>query len=138
MDLKKHRIFVLLSDGECDEGSNWEAARLAAHHKLSNLIALIDYNKIQSLDKVEEILQLEPFADKWISFGWDVKEIDGHNHEELIEVLDFDISKKEKPTCIIAHTIKGKGVSFMENTVLWHYRSPQGEEYEKALEELGG
>ena len=69
---------------------------------------LVDYNKIQSLGKVEEILQLEPFADKWISFGWDVKEVDGHNHEELIDVLDFDISKKKKPTCIIAHTIKGK------------------------------
>jgi len=138
MDLKKHRVFVLLSDGECDEGTIWEAALFASHYKLSNLIVVVDYNKIQSLGKVEEILQLEPFADKWISFGWDVKEIDGHNHEELIEVLDFDISKKEKPTCIIAHTIKGKGVSFMENTVLWHYRSPQGEEYEKALEELGG
>ncbi len=138
MDLKKHRVVVLLSDGECDEGSNWEAALFAAHHKLSNLIVLVDYNKIQSLGKVEEILQLEPFSDKWISFGWDVKEVDGHNHEELVDVLNFDISKKEKPTCIIAHTIKGKAVSFMENTVLWHYRTPQDEEYEKALEELGG
>ena len=136
MDLKKHRVFVLLSDGECDEGSNWEAALFAAHHKLSNLIVVVDYNKIQSLGKVEEILQLEPFADKWISFGWDVKEVDGHNHGELIDVLDFDISKKKKPTCIIAHTIKGKGVSFMENKVLWHYRFPHEEEYMQAMKEL--
>lgn len=138
MDLKKHRVFVLLSDGECDEGSIWEAALFAAHHKLTNLMVIIDYNKIQSLALVKDTIKLEPFTDKWISFGWDVKETDGHNHEELIDVLDFGISKKEKPTCIIANTIKGKGVSFMENTVLWHYRTPQGEEYEKALEELGG
>jgi len=138
MDLKKHRVFVLLSDGECDEGSNWEAALFAAHHKLSNLTIIIDYNKIQSLAPVKDTVKLEPFRDKWISFGWNVKEVDGHNHEELIDILDFDILKNEKPTCIIAHTIKGKGVSFMENKVLWHYRTPQGEEYEKALEELGG
>ena len=138
MDLKKHRVFVLLSDGECDEGSNWEAALFAAHHRLSNLTVIIDYNKIQSLAPVKDTIQLEPFKDKWISFGWDVKEVDGHKHEELIDVLDLNISKKEKPTCIIAHTVKGKGVSFMENSVLWHYRTPQGVEYEKALEELGG
>ena len=137
-DFKKHRVFVLLSDGECDEGSVWEAVLFAAHHKLSNLIAIIDYNKIQSLAPIKDTIKLEPFRDKWISFGWDVKEVDGHKHEELIDVLTFDINKNEKPTCIIAHTIKGKGVSFMENSVLWHYRTPQGEEYERALEELGG
>ncbi len=138
MYLKKHRVFVLLSDGECDEGSNWEAALFAAHHKLSNLTVIIDYNKIQSLAPVKDTIKLEPFGDKWISFGWDVKEVDGHNHEKLAEVMDFNVPKTNLPTCIIAHTIKGKGVSFMENKVLWHYRTPQGEEYEKALEELGG
>jgi len=135
-DFKKHRVFVLLSDGECDEGSVWEAVLFAAHHKLSNLIAIIDYNKIQSLAPTKDTIQLEPFRDKWISFGWDVKEVDGHNHEELIGELDFDISKKEKPTCIIAHTIKGKGVSFMESKVLWHYRFPHEEEYVQAMKEL--
>lgn len=137
LDDKRHRVYVLLSDGECDEGSNWEAALFAAHHKLSNLIAIVDYNKIQSLATVEETLRLEPFFDKWQSFGWNVKEVDGHNHEELTEVLNINCIKTERPTCIIAHTVKGKGVSFMENNVLWHYRSPQGDEYEKAMYELG-
>ena len=137
LDGKGHRIFVLMSDGECDEGSNWEAILFAAHHKLSNLIAVIDYNKIQSLRPVSETLALEPFVGKWRAFGWDVIEIDGHDHESLIRVLDIDPSEKESPHCVIAHTVKGKGVSFMENSVLWHYRSPQGEEYEQAMSELG-
>jgi transketolase len=137
-DVNAFRIFVLLSDGECDEGSNWEAILFAAHHRLSNLIAVIDYNKIQSLATVEETLRLEPFADKWKAFGWIVKEVDGHDHESLIAALDIQPDTKEAPSCIIAHTTKGKGVSFMENSVLWHYRSPQGEEFEAAMAELGG
>ena len=138
IDGKNHRVFVLLSDGECDEGSNWEAVLFAAHHQLSNLIAIIDYNKIQSLKTVHETLRLEPFGDKWRSFGWEVKEVDGHDHDALTMALDVQPQELDKPTCILAHTIKGKGVSFMEKSVLWHYRSPQGEEYENALRELDG
>ncbi|MCL6590491.1 MAG: transketolase [Firmicutes bacterium] len=136
-DSKSHRVFVLMGDGECDEGSNWEAALFAAHHGLSNLIIVIDYNKIQSLAPVEETIRLEPFADKWRSFGFEVQEVDGHDHGALVTALDIKAFSGARPYCVIAHTIKGKGVSFMENQVLWHYRSPQGEEYEKALQELG-
>ena len=136
LDNLKHRIFVLLSDGECDEGSNWEAILFAAHHKLDNLVALVDYNKIQSLKSVSETLELEPFREKWESFGWFVEEVDGHNHEEIKEACSKIPFKVGTPNCILAHTIKGKGVSFMENNNLWHYRSPKGEEFENALKEL--
>jgi len=136
LDGKKHRVFVLLSDGECDEGSTWEAVLFAAHHRLSNLIAIVDYNKIQSLAPVDEIIRLEPFADKWRAFGWKVSEVDGHDHGALSECLNITPVTGESPKCIIAHTVKGKGVSFMENTVLWHYRSPQGAEFEAAMAEL--
>jgi transketolase len=132
----KHRVFAILSDGECDEGSNWEAILFAAHHRLSNLVAVIDYNKLQSLAPVEETLQLEPLADKWRSFGWVVQEVDGHNHAELDAALGAVPLGSAKPSCIIAHTTKGKGVSFMENSVLWHYRTARGEEFETALAEL--
>jgi transketolase len=131
-----HRVFVLLSDGECDEGSNWEAIMFAAHHMLDNLIAIVDYNKIQSLAPVSETLQLEPFADKWTSFGWSVVEVDGHDHDELHAALSRIPAEGMKPTCVIAHTTKGKGVSFMENTVLWHYRTARGDEFDSALQEL--
>ncbi len=133
---KRFKTFVLMSDGECDEGSNWEAALFASHHKLENLIAIVDYNKLQSIKTIEETLGLEPFLDKWKSFGWEVKEVNGHNHKDLVDALSFDTNLKSKPKCIIAHTIKGYGVSFMENKVLWHYRSPQGEEYKQAISEL--
>lgn len=132
---KSHRVFVVLSDGECDEGSNWEAILFAAHHKLSNLVVIVDYNKIQSLKSVSETLGLEPFAEKWRSFGWHVCEVDGHNHHELKEVLSH-LSPSVKPFCVIAHTTKGKGVSFMENSVLWHYRTAKGDEFDKAKKEL--
>ena len=132
-----HRVFVLLSDGECDEGSNWEAILFSAHHELDNLVVIIDYNKLQSMDTISKTLRLEPFADKFESFGWHVEEVDGHDHEQLREVLSKRKPCPSKPTCILAHTTKGKGVSFMENQVLWHYRSPQGEELQNALEELG-
>ena len=130
-----HRVFVLLSDGECDEGSNWEAILFAAHHQLDNLVAIIDYNKIQSLAPVADTLALEPFADKWRSFGWNVRETDGHDHDQLREAFTA-AAEAGKPTCVIAHTTKGKGVSFMENTVLWHYRTARGEELAAALSEL--
>ncbi len=132
-----HKVYVLLGDGECDEGMIWEAAMFASHHQLSNLIAIVDYNKIQSLGAIQEILTLEPFRMKWEAFGWNVVEVDGHNHNELKEVFSAIVSiNTNKPSCIIAHTVKGKGVSFMENTVLWHYRSPQDEEYASAKKEL--
>ena len=137
LDQQRHRIFVLMSDGECDEGSNWEAILFAAHHGLDNLIAIVDYNKLQSIGLVSETLGLEPFTDKWRSFGWSVREIDGHNHTEINETLANLPLDIEKPSCIIAHTTKGKGVSFMENSVLWHYRTARGEEYTAALKELG-
>lgn len=134
---KTHRVFVLMSDGECDEGSNWEAILFAGHHGLSNLVAVIDYNKIQSIKSTTETLNLEPFADKWRAFGWDVEEVDGHDHAGLRSVLAAKAdSSSDNPRCVLAHTTKGKGISFMENSVLWHYRAPQGEEYAAALREL--
>lgn len=133
---KKHRVFCLMSDGECDEGSNWEAILFAAHHRLNNLTAIVDYNKIQSLAPVAETLGLEPFVDKWIAFDWRVLEVDGHDHDALREALSDDQPDSEQPKCVICHTTKGKGVSFMEDSVLWHYRTPQGEEYDAAVKEL--
>jgi len=131
------RVFCVLSDGECDEGSIWEAALFAPHHLLDNLIVIIDFNKIQSLGHVEEVLDLEPFADKWRAFGWKVHEIDGHDIGAVEDALSTVPFSEGKPSCIIAHTVKGKGVSFMENSVLWHYRTPQDDEYTAALRELG-
>ncbi len=127
-----------MSDGECDEGSNWETIMFASHFKLNNLIAIVDYNKLQSLKSTSETLELEPFKEKWESFGWDAYQIDGHNHNEIFEKLSDKNSSSKKPKVIICNTIKGKGVSFMENSVLWHYRSPQGKEFEQALAELKG
>lgn len=135
---KKHRVFCLMSDGECDEGSNWEAILFAAHHRLSNLIAIVDYNKIQSLASVSETLALEPFAEKWRSFGWAVREVDGHDYAAIRTLLEKLPFEEERPNCVIAHTIKGKGVSFMENSVLWHYRTARGAEYDNARKELDG
>ncbi len=136
LDNLTHRVFVLLSDGECDEGSNWEAILFAAHHHLDNLIVIVDYNKLQSIKTIAETLSLEPFADKWNSFGWAVQEVDGHDHDSLKKAFFQIPFNQRKPSCIIAHTTKGKGVSFMENSVLWHYRSAQDEEYQNALKEL--
>jgi transketolase len=130
------RVFVLLSDGECDEGANWEAIMFAAHHQLDNVVAIVDYNKIQSLASISETLGLEPFADKWRSFGWEVQEVNGHDHDALKDVFSQIPFSACKPSVVIAHTTKGKGVSFMENSVLWHYRCARGQEYEDALQEL--
>lgn len=131
---KHHKVIVLMSDGECDEGSNWEAILFSAHHKLDNLIAIIDYNKLQSLKSISDTLALEPFVDKWRAFGWNVVEVDGHNHESVLQGLLASVPGK--PLCIIAHTTKGKGVSFMENNVLWHYKTARGDEFSAALKEL--
>ncbi len=136
-DDKPYRVFCLLSDGECDEGSTWEPILFAPQHKLDNLIAMVDYNKIQSLGTVKEVMDLDPFAAKWRAFGWAVREIDGHDLEEVEEALKQVPFEAGRPSCIIAHTVKGKGVSFMEDKLLWHYRSPQGDEYRAALAELG-
>jgi transketolase len=133
---KGFRIFALLSDGECDEGSTWEAAMFAGHHKLDGLTAIIDYNKIQGMGAVKDILALEPLVTKWESFGWAVKEVNGHNLGQVLDTLKNVPMLGCKPTCIIAHTIKGKGVSFMEGETLWHYRSPNLTEFYEALNEL--
>jgi transketolase len=130
------RSFVLMSDGELDEGSNWEAMMFAAHHGLDNLIAVVDYNKLQSLTTVEKTLQLEPLADKARAFGWAVREVDGHDHGAVSELLTNVPWEVGKPSFLVAHTVKGKGVSFMENRVEWHYKSPSSEELEAALMEL--
>ena len=131
-----HRVFCLLSDGECDEGSTWEPILFAPHHKLSNLVAIVDYNKIQSLETVKEVIDLDPLADKWRAFGWAVREIDGHNFAEIQKALEEVPYELNQPSCIVAHTVKGKGVSFMENKLLWHYRAPLGAEFDAALAEL--
>jgi transketolase len=136
LDGRMHRVYCLMSDGECDEGSVWEAVLFAAHHKLERLVAIVDYNKIQSLGRVADTIGLEPFADKWRSFGWGVSEIDGHDHSTLRDALDKVPVEPDKPTCFLAHTTKGKGVSFMENSVLWHYRTARDEEFAVALREL--
>lgn len=136
-DKRSYRVFALLSDGECDEGSTWEAALFASHHYLDNLIAIVDYNQIQSFGRVEEVLNLEPFYDKWRSFGWAVCGIDGHDYEQIEKALLRVPFISGKPSCIIAHTVKGKGVSFMENKLAWHYRHPDDDELLKALGELG-
>lgn len=134
---KDYRVFVLLSDGELDEGSNWEPILFAPHHGLDNLVAIIDYNKIQSFGTVEEILNLDPLADKFKAFGWSVAEIDGHDLNEISNTLERIPFETGKPSVIIAHTIKGKGVSFMENQLAWHYKSPNLEQLAQALSEVG-
>lgn len=130
------RTFVLLSDGELGEGSNWEAMMFAAHHQLDNLIAIIDYNKLQSLTTVDKTLRIEPLADKARAFGWAVHEVDGHDHAALASLLAQLPFETAKPSFVIAHTTKGKGVSFMENSVDWHYKSPSADQLAQALGEL--
>jgi transketolase len=131
------RVFTILSDGELDEGSIWEAALLAQHHGLDNLTAIIDFNKIQSFGRVDEVIRLEPLADKWRAFNWEVVEVDGHDHARLSEVLSALPLRAGKPGVVIAHTIKGKGVPFMEDQLLWHYRAPSDAELAQALAAVG-
>jgi len=138
LDGKPGRAFAILSDGECDEGSIWEAALFAPHHGLDNLVAIIDYNKIQSFGTVKEVLDLEPFADKWAAFRWSVEVLDGHDHEALAGALAKIPRETGKPTLILAHTVKGKGVQFMENKLLWHYKSPDKAQLEQAIAEVKG
>jgi transketolase len=128
------QVFVILSDGECDEGSNWEAALLAGHLELGQLIVFIDRNRLQSLDETEKTIALEPLGEKWRAFNWDVNEIDGHNLEQLTEAVNGQSSNK--PRLFICNTIKGKGVNFMENSVKWHYRPPGDDDLFAAKELL--
>ena len=135
---EKGKIYVLMSDGEMQVGTTWESAMLASHHKLDNLFVIVDVNELQAMGKVKEILDIEPLKEKWEAFGWEAREIDGHNFEEIEKVLTQQTSDKEKPIVIIAKTIKGKGVSFFEGNNLYHYKAPSDEEYQKALKELNG
>jgi len=135
-DKNPGRVFALLSDAECDEGATWEAVMLAGHLKLDNLIAIIDYNKLQCYGKVKDILDLEPFADKWIANCWSVVEVDGHNLEELVPVLRNVPKQNGKPTVIIAHTTRGKGVPFMENNLEWYYFNIKPVDLDKTLAEV--
>ena len=138
MDGAQWRTYVVLGDGECDEGSVWEAALQAAQYKLDRLIAVVDYNHMQSLATVDETLRLEPFEQKWKDFGWNAISVDGHDTDALLKAFEWakENAGSRKPSVILAHTVKGKGISFMENNILWHYRTPQGEEYDAALKEL--
>ena len=128
------RTFVLLGDGECNEGTVWESILFASSKKLNNLIAIVDFNGWQGIGRTKSILNLNPFSEKWKSFGWNVKKINGHNHRQLYNCLK---KRYSKPTVIIAKTIKGKGVSFMEDDNNWHYRIPNINEVKKAKKELG-
>jgi transketolase len=134
---KELTVFAILSDGELDEGSNWEAILFAAHHRLDNLVLIIDFNKIQSFGSVAEIMALEPLCAKFQAFNWDVQEIDGHDHDALYRALTVAKTTRDgRPKCLVAHTTKGKGVSFMQDKLEWHYRSPNDVELEAARLEL--
>ena len=129
------KIYVIIGDGECNEGSIWEGAMLASHLKLSNFTAILDYNKLQSFGRTNDVINQEPLSERWRAFGWDVIEVDGHNFNQLQEAF---LLQHKKPKIIIAHTIKGKGVSFMEDRLEWHYKSPNDDEFLIAKKELGG
>ncbi|HHF56678.1 MAG TPA: transketolase [Thermoplasmatales archaeon] len=135
LDGKDYRVFAILGDGEVQEGEIWEAANTASHYKLDNLIAILDRNKLQIDGPTEEVMHIEPLPWRWQAFGWDVVEIDGHNVEEILDTF-HEIKLNEKPTIIIAHTIKGKGVSFMEGTLSFHGKPPSEEQYLRAMSEL--
>ncbi|MFC1767465.1 transketolase [Candidatus Margulisiibacteriota bacterium] len=138
IDSKDFRTFVLLGDGECNEGTVWEAALFSNKYKLNRLIAIIDYNKLQCFGKTCDVLELEPFADKWKSFGFEVMEVDGHDVEALRKVLSDIPHKGEKPLAVICHTVKGKGIKTLEGNAAWHHKSRMSDELMKQLyEELG-
>jgi transketolase len=135
LDGRNYRVYCLLGDGELDEGQCWEAAMAAAHYRLNNLVAIVDCNGVQNDGHVVEIMRLDPLADKWRAFGWDVLEVDGHNQTEVIDAVQR-ANITECPRVVIAYTVKGKGVSFMENTHVWHGKAPNAEERERALAEI--
>jgi transketolase len=136
LDDKSYKVFTLLGDGELPEGSNWEAALTASHYKLDNLCAIIDHNKLQITGKTADVCNTDPIDQKFESFGWSVKHVDGHDHEQLKTVFASLPFEPHKPSMIIAHTIKGKGVSYMENQIKWHHGVPSIHQYESALQEL--
>jgi transketolase len=136
LDAKTYRTYVLLSDGECEEGQTWEAVLSAAQFKLDNVVAIVDFNSIQLSGWTRDIMNLEPFAQKWQAFGWHVINIDGHDFDQILAAFSEAEKMKSKPTVIIARTIKGKGVSFMENNVAFHGKAPTWQEAERALKEL--
>ncbi len=136
LDARDYQVYVLLGDGECDEGQIWEAAMAAAHYKIDNLTAIVDFNEIQLAGRTCDIMNLEPLADKWRSFNWHVLDINGHDINQILQAAKKAREIKQRPTVIIAHTIKGKGVSFMENNVDFHGKAPTPEETERALKEL--
>ncbi len=134
---KPFHTFVMLGDGELHEGSNWEAAMAASHYRLANLTAIVDHNKISQSGRVAEIIGVDPLADKWRAFGWETREIDGHDMAAVVDTLDALPLHPDRPTAVIAHTVKGKGVSFAENTYLWHSNNVTDEILTRALAELG-
>lgn len=137
IDDKVSKTVCIVSDGELNEGSNWEAILFAPHHQLSNLLLIVDYNKIQSFGTTDEVLSLDSLPEKFKAFNWNVIEINGHDHNEILQGLkQFEGSKNRLPTVIVAHTIKGKAVSFMENSLPWHYKSPNDQQLEQAIEEI--
>lgn len=136
IDKKDFYTYIVMSDGEMNEGQTWEAAAMAAHHNLDHLVMILDYNKYQLDDSCKNICDMEPMADKWRAFRWDVQEIDGHDFTQVIEAINKAKQVKGKPAVVIAHTIKGKGVSFMENNNEFHGVAPTAEEQQRALEEL--
>lgn len=136
IDGADYRVYALTGDGELQEGSMWEAAMFAGHRKLGNLTAIVDRNRLQQGARTEETNALEPLADKWKAFGWDVVELDGHDHAALLGVLDGTRELRDRPLCVIAHTTKGKGVSFMNDQASWHHGAPNREQLEQALAEL--
>jgi len=134
LDREDYQVYVVIGDGECQEGSIWEAALFASSQNLSNLTVILDYNKLQAMDTLDNIIRMEPFAEKWKGFGWEVREVDGHDIAALLEALEPNES--QAPRIIIAHTIKGKGVSFMEGVPIWHFRLPDDEELKIVLRDL--
>ena len=137
LDGRPSRTYVLLGDGECDEGQVWEAAMSASHYALDNLVAVVDRNRIQNDRFTDEVMEIEPLADKWRAFGWETVEIDGHDFAQVVGALEKARAVKGKPTAIIAHTVKGKGVSFMENNPDFHGKAPNDEQLAQALREIG-
>ena len=136
LDSKAYKVYVLLGDGECDEGQVWEAAMAAAHYKLDNLTAFVDRNRIQNDRFTSEVMELEPLGAKWRAFGWKVLEVDGHDIGQVLDAVAKARRARGRPSVIVAHTVKGKGVSFMENNPDFHGRAPTKDEYEQAMKEL--
>lgn len=136
LDQRNYKVYTLLGDGELAEGSNWEAALSAAHYKLDNLVAIVDYNKLQITDHTSAVCNTDPIDEKFSAFGWEVTHVNGHDLDEMQHIFSTLPIRQGKPTVVIAHTVKGKGVSYMENVKKWHHGVPNDEMYEKAIEEL--